>query len=168
VAVFEEKASAVKHRPEFEKMRLAAHEGRFDVLLVWSLDRLGRSMVGNLQTVLELDRVGVHVVSMREPWLDMTGPVRSLLVGIFGWVAEQERLQLVSRVRAGIERARREGKRLGRPPADVDLDEALRLRHRGVSIRDTARKLGVGSSTMHRIIQAHDRERVGGRKVASR
>jgi DNA invertase Pin-like site-specific DNA recombinase len=168
-SIFEEKMSAVKTRPEFDKMMLAAHEGKFDVVVVWALDRLGRSMVGNLQTVLELDRRGVEVVSVREPWLDTTStsPVRALLVAIFSWVAEQERVHIVARCRAGIERARREGKRLGRPPAEVDLDEALRLRRRGLSIRDAARKLAVGSSTLHRAIQAHDRERLGDQKAVS-
>ena len=167
-SIFEEKMSAAKARPQFEKMMAAAREGRFNVLAIWSLDRLGRSMTGNLQTVLELDRLGVQVVSVREGWLDTTGPVRSLLVAIFGWVAEQERAQIVSRVRAGIERARREGKQLGRPSADVDLDEALRLRRRGLSIRDAARKLHVGSSTLHRVYQSHDQARIDGEKAASR
>ena len=61
-------------------MRKAAHRGRFKSLVVWSLDRLHRSMVRAIQAVLELDRLGVQVVSVREPWLDTTGPVRSLLV----------------------------------------------------------------------------------------
>ena len=73
-AVFEETGSAAaRRRPEFERMKLAAHRGEYQTLVIWSLDRLGRSMVGNLQTVLDLDRLGVQVVSVREPWLDMTG-----------------------------------------------------------------------------------------------
>lgn len=65
VRVFSENVSAVKARPEFDVMIAAAHRGKFDVLLVWSLDRLHRSMVGALQTVLDLDRRGVQVVSQR-------------------------------------------------------------------------------------------------------
>ena len=87
VAVYDEVGSAVKQRAAYDKMTLAAHRGEFDVLLVWSLDRFGRSMVGNLQAVLDLDHVGVQVVSVREPWLDTSSPVRSLLVAIFSWVA---------------------------------------------------------------------------------
>lgn len=97
VTRFSENVSAAKTRPEFDKMIAAAHRGRFDVLLVWSLDRLHRSMVGSLQTVLDLDRRGVQVVSYKEPWLDTVGPVRSLLIAIFGWVAEQERLRIGDR-----------------------------------------------------------------------
>jgi DNA invertase Pin-like site-specific DNA recombinase len=94
VAEYEEKVSAVKARPQFDKMMRDAHRGAFDVLVVWALDRFGRSMVGNLQAVLELDRRGVQVVSVRESWLDTGGAVRPLLIAIFSWVAEQERSHL--------------------------------------------------------------------------
>ena len=157
--VYEEKVSAVKQRPEMTRLLQAAHEGQFDALIITALDRLGRSMIGNLQLVLELDRLGIQVVSVREPWLDTGGPVRGLLIAIFSWVAEQERVHIVSRVRQGIQRAKREGRVLGRPPAQVDLDEALRLRARGLSVRAIGRKLGVGSSTVHRVLQAHDQGR---------
>jgi hypothetical protein len=73
-------------------------------------------MVSNLQAVLDLDRCGVQVVSIREPWLDTGSAVRPLLIAIFGWVAEQERVTIVARTKAGLERARRSGARLGRPP----------------------------------------------------
>jgi putative DNA-invertase from lambdoid prophage Rac len=156
VQVYEETGSAAKHRAAFDKMTVDAHAGRFDVLLVWSLDRFGRSMVGNLQAVLELDRIGVQVISVREPWLDTSGPIRSLLVAIFSWVAEQERCRLIERTRAGLARARRDGKQIGRPRAQVDLDEALTLRRRGLSLGKAAKKLGVGRSTLHRVYQQHD------------
>ena len=68
-----------------------ARRGKFAVLVIWALERFGRSMIGNLSDVLELDRIGVTVVSARETWLDTGGPVRSLLIAIFSWVAEQER-----------------------------------------------------------------------------
>ncbi len=148
VAQFEESASAARERPEFQRM--TAHRGEFDVLVVWALDRLGRSMTGNLQVVLDLDRAGVEVVSVREPWLDMSGPVRSLLVAIFGWVAEQEREQIVQRTKAGIARARRKGTHLGRPRRWVDLKRAERRRASGWSFRDMARELGVPTTTLHR------------------
>jgi DNA invertase Pin-like site-specific DNA recombinase len=130
-----------------------AHTGKFDVLVVWALDRLGRSMVGNLTTVLKLDDMGVHVISAREPWLDMGGPVRPLLIAVFGWVAEQERIRIVERTKAGLDHARARGIRLGRPRARLDLDAALRLRHEGMSLRDVAKQMKVGTSTLHRALQ---------------
>jgi putative DNA-invertase from lambdoid prophage Rac len=72
---------------------------------LWALDRFHRSMLGSVQDVLELDRLGVPILSVREAWLDTSGPVRSLLIAIFGWVAEQERARLIERTKAGLERA---------------------------------------------------------------
>lgn len=156
VEVIEDTASAAKHRPGFQRVMELAHQGKASVLIVWALDRMGRSMIGNLQAVLELDRLGVQVVSMREPWLQTDGPVRALLIAIFSWVAEQERSRIRERTRAGLERARKAGKQLGRPAVVIDADTALLLRRRGLSLRAVAAKLGVGHSTLHRFYRAHD------------
>lgn len=153
VRVFSENVSAVKTRPEFDAMIAAAHRGKFEALLVWSLDRLHRSMVGALQTVLDLDRRGVQVVSYKEPWLDTGGPVRSLLIGIFGWVAEQERLRIGDRTKAGLERARRRGVRLGRPRVDLDMDRLLALRAGGMSMSRAASELGVSVGKVHEVLR---------------
>lgn len=158
VATFEEVISgAAPSRCEFIRMKSAAHRGEFEVLLVWALDRLGRrGMVEAMQVVTDLDRAGVEVISLREPWLAMKGAARDLLVGVFGWVAEQERAQLSARTKAGIERARRSGKVIGRPRVEVDLDEARLLRSRGLSLRETARRLRVGASTLCRLLQLQE------------
>lgn len=153
VATFEESVSATaRSRPQFDEMMAGAHRGDFDVLLVWSLDRLGRSMTGNLQAVLDLDHCGVEVISVREPWLDTGGPVRSLLIAIFGWVAEQERVQIVERTKAGLERARAKGVHLGRPKRRVDVRRAKRLRAKGLSLRAVAQELDVPLGTLHRAL----------------
>jgi DNA invertase Pin-like site-specific DNA recombinase len=150
VHVYDEQQSAVKHRPKYEAMLKDAKRGRFQVLIVWALDRFGRSMVGNLQDVLELDRLGVTVISVRETWLDTGGPVRNLLIAVFSWCAEQERARLVERTKAGMEQARRRGARIGRPRARLDHDELHRLRAQGLSVRQIAETLNVGSSTIQR------------------
>jgi len=150
VAVYEERVSAAKRRPMHEKMMKDAKKGTFDTVVVWALDRFGRSMSGNLADVLELDRIGTKVVSVREPWLDTGGPVRPLLVAIFSWVAEQERARLVERTKAGIAVARRKGKRLGRPRARVNRDELVELHERGLSVRQLAEHFQVGASTIQR------------------
>jgi DNA invertase Pin-like site-specific DNA recombinase len=129
-----------------------AHQGQFDVLVVWALDRFGRSMVGNMQAVLDLDRCGVQVVSVREEWLDTSGPVRSLLIAIFGWVAEQERVRLSERTKAGIERARRQGVHVGRPVVRVDVERALELKAQGLPLHDVARRLRVSPATLKRAL----------------
>lgn len=150
VEVYEEQESAAKARPVFARMLDDARRGRFRVLVVWAIDRFGRSMARNVADVLELDRLGVQLVSVRESWMDTSGPVRDLLVAIFSWVAEQERARLGERTRAGLERARARGIALGRPPVRVDLDHANRLHARGLTWGKVALALGVKRSTLDR------------------
>jgi DNA invertase Pin-like site-specific DNA recombinase len=151
-AFYEESESAAKSRPVFEQLLADVRAGKRRAVVIWALDRLHRSMVGCIETVLELDRLGVPVLSVREPWLDTTGPVRSLLVAIFGWVAEQERARLIERTKAGLQRARREGKRLGRPRRDVDTAEVLRRRAAGQGWREIAIALRCPQRTLERAV----------------
>ena len=158
VRVYEEQGSAAKRRPVFDEVLADARRGEFDVLVVWAIDRFGRSMVGNLQDVLELDRIGVEVVSVRETWLATQGPTRNLLVGVFSWVAEQERAQLVERTKAGLRRAARHGtrsgKRVGRPIVHVDVEMAREIAARhGGSVRAASREMGVALGTLQRALE---------------
>ena len=153
--VYEEVESAAKARPVLDRMLDDARAGRVQAVAVWALDRLHRSMTGAINTVLELDRLGVPVLSVRENWLDTSGPVRPLLVAIFGWVAEQERARLIERTRAGLERARRQGKRLGRPRASpLKVGAALQLIEGGRSIRQAAKETGVSREVVRRAAAA--------------
>jgi len=111
-------------------------------------------MVDNITTILELDGLGVEVVSVQEPWLDTGSPVRSLLIAIFSWGAEQERNRLSERTKAGIERARRKGIHVGRPPATIDVGRASDLLAQGASVPQVAHKLHVGISTLRRALQS--------------
>lgn len=162
VEVFEEHASAGKARRVFDGMLDAARRGEFKVLVVWALDRFGRSMPGNLAAVLELDRLGVEVISVRESWLETQGPTRVLLIAVLSWVAEQERARIGDRTRAGLERARRRGSVLGRPRRAfmlTELEHARRLKGKGISIRKIARRLRVPHVTLHRALQTSTAER---------
>jgi DNA invertase Pin-like site-specific DNA recombinase len=141
VKTFEEHISATKKRPAYDAMMKDAHRGKFDVLIIWSLDRLGRSMYGNIGAVVALDQCGVRIVSAQEPWLDSGGPTRQLLIAIFSWVAEQERIRLIQRTTAGIERARKRGVHLGRPFASISKPLMLQLRAHGASVRNIAKAL---------------------------
>lgn len=152
--VFEEQISATKVRPQWEALKAAAHRGEFNAIVIYAIDRLGRSMIGNVQEILQLDRLGVEVVSVREPWLDMGGPVRTLLIAILSWVAEEERRQIASRSKLGVERARAAGKRIGRPPVIMDVELATKLRGEGLSVREIAKQLRVSKSTLHETFKA--------------
>jgi putative DNA-invertase from lambdoid prophage Rac len=151
--IYEEVESAAKARPVLDRMLADVRAGKVQAVAVWALDRLHRSMTGAINTVLELDRLGVPVLSVREGWLDTSGPVRPLLVAIFGWVAEQERTRLIERTKAGVERARRQGKRLGRPPASPVLLHAARdLVAGGVPVAEAAKRKGLSRSTLRRFL----------------
>jgi DNA invertase Pin-like site-specific DNA recombinase len=148
----EHMSGSKRARPGLSRLLQGAHEGEYRVVLVWALDRLGRTMAGVVETIQTLDRLGCTLVSHQEPWLVMEGPVRSLLVAIFAWVAEQERVRLIERTHMGIATARRNGKALGRPKVVLDVDAVFRMRKAGMSIAAIAKKLGCGVGTVHRAI----------------
>lgn len=140
--VYEEVVSgAAPRRPALEQLLDDARRGALSAVFVWALDRLTRRGISELHHLLEqLQRYGVVLVSAREPWLDTAGPVAPLLVSIFGWVAQQERLRLADRTRAGLARAKGQGKRLGRRPVpDAVLAHALSLVAAGSSVRAAAK-----------------------------
>ncbi len=109
-------------RREFQGMLDDSDRGMFDLLIIWSLDRLTREGISNAFAYLDrLKRNGVAVKSIQEPWLDTRDEgVGQLLLAVFSWIARQERLRIAERVRAGLERAKREGKKLGRPVGSKD------------------------------------------------
>ena len=120
---------------------------KFDVLVVWRLDRLGRNLK-HLVTLLEdLQSVGVAFVSLGEG-IDCTTPAGRLQLHVLAALAEFERARIAERVRAGLARVRASGKRLGRPAIDLALSDIARTAH--LSVRDAAAVLGVSRSVVHR------------------
>ena len=105
----------------------------------------------------------MEILSAREPWLDTAGPARSLLLSIFAWVAEQERERMIERTIAGMERAKRAGKVIGRPKKAISLSSVRALRAQGLSVRAVARRLKVPASTLHRALKRGEVERDGAR-----
>jgi DNA invertase Pin-like site-specific DNA recombinase len=154
--LYVETASAAGARPVFDRLMADAAGGAFRVLVVWALDRFGRSMARNVRDVLELDRLGVQIVSVREPWLDTGAPARDLLLAIFSWVAEQERARIVERTLAGMARAAAAGRHPGRPPrADAgERERVYRLHREGGTVRDIARAIKMPRATVARVLAA--------------
>jgi DNA invertase Pin-like site-specific DNA recombinase len=144
-------SGAARGRPELDRLMADASARKFDVVLVWALDRLGRRMGDTVARVLELERLGLDLISAREPWLDTSGPVRSLLVSVFAWVAEFERRRLVERTNAGLARARAKGVKLGRPKKHVAPHALRELVERGASNQRMARALGCSIATVKRL-----------------
>ena len=109
-------------RQQFLKMLNDADQRKFDLVLIWALDRLSREGISNTLGYLErLKRNGIALKSLQESWLDTRDEgLGQLLLAIFSWVAHQERKRIIERTKAGLERARRAGKKLGRPAGRKD------------------------------------------------
>lgn len=152
VETYTEKMSGVKKaRPQLHAMMEAARKGEFQVLLIWALDRLGRNQYTIIEHVIELDRLGIQIVSLQDSWLDTTtGPTRALILPILAWVAQQERERIIERTKAGMDTARGKGKNIGRPEKEFDVDQALKLRKQGYGIRDIAKRMNVAYATIYR------------------
>ena len=139
-------------RPGLDQMLTDARRGQFDVVLVWASDRLARSVRHFLEVLDELNRLQIEFISFREQ-LDTGGPLGRAVVVIIGAIAELERSLIVERVRAGLRRAKLEGRRLGRPPRNLDRDALLRDRARGCSYGQLAKLHAIPRSTVIRALQ---------------
>jgi DNA invertase Pin-like site-specific DNA recombinase len=116
------------NRPQFQKMLQDARDRKFDMILVWSLDRFSREGISNtLHYLEELKKNGVALKSLQESWLDTSDEgMGQLLIAIFSWVAKQERQRISERTKAGLLRAKTNGKRLGRPNGAKDTKRRKR------------------------------------------
>src|ERR1035438_5907018 len=137
-----------------EKLLDAARRREIDVVLVWRLDRWGRSVADLLATLQELDHLGVGFVSLTEA-LDLSTPAGGAMAGLLAVFAEFERDILRKRVRAGLEHARQTGKRLGRPAtAALHASRVCELYHAGVRKAEIARRLRIGRTSVRGILKA--------------
>jgi putative DNA-invertase from lambdoid prophage Rac len=145
--------SGATTRPNREKLIDAARRREIDLVLVWRLDRWGRSLADLVTTLQELTALDVGFVSLSEA-LDLTTPSGRALAGMLAVFAEFERDILRDRVKAGIAQARKEGKPYGRPKtAGKLLAEMKRLQEDGVSKRQIAKKLGVSRTSVIRLLR---------------
>jgi len=105
------------NRPQFQRMLKNAKERKFEIILIWSLDRFSREGISNTLGYLEkLGNSGVALKSLQESWLDTSDQgMGKLLIAIMSWVAQQERQRISERTKAGLQRAKADGKLLGRP-----------------------------------------------------
>lgn len=144
-------SGAVK-REAREKLLEAARRREIDVVLVWRLDRWGRSVTDLLVTLQELEHLGVGFVSMTEA-LDLTTPAGRAMAGLLAVFAEFEREILRERTRAGLANARQNGKRLGRPmTAGLQSAEIRKLHRAGLAKAEIARRLQIGRTSVRRIL----------------
>src|SRR5260221_3757496 len=127
-------------RPALDELHAHARRRRFDVVVCWRLDRLGRNLKHLITLLEELQSLGVAFVSLAEG-IDATTPAGKLQMHILGAIAEFERGRIVERVRAGLARARAQGQRLGRPRRPIDPEALATVA--GLADRQAARRLGI-------------------------
>ncbi|MCC7497337.1 MAG: recombinase family protein [Bryobacterales bacterium] len=153
--VYSDTESGSRHqRPGLAALLRDASARKFDIVLFWSLDRISRGGVLKTLEILQLfQRYGVRFRSLQQPELDTTGPWGDVIVAVFAALAQLERMLLIERTRAGIERARRSGKDIGRPRRILNTDTVHELRAAGRTMAEIAARLGVSESTVYRRIQ---------------
>ncbi|HEY4053882.1 MAG TPA: recombinase family protein, partial [Terriglobales bacterium] len=147
-----EVGSSASQRQMREKLINAARRREIDVVVVWRLDRWGRSVTDLLATLQELEHLGVGFVSLTEA-LDLTTPAGRVMAGLLAVFAEFEREILRERVRAGLAHARQNGMRLGRPlTAGLHTDQVRKLHRSGLSKSEISRRLNIGRTSVRRIL----------------
>ncbi|MBA7665631.1 Serine recombinase PinR [subsurface metagenome] len=129
VQVYRENESAWKagHQRELSCLVANARQRKFDLVLVWSLDRLSREgSLAILELVHKLNIYGIRVISYQESWTEAPGEIGEILYALAGWVAKMESERRSERTKAGLQRALREGKKLGRPQGSKDKKKRKR------------------------------------------
>jgi DNA invertase Pin-like site-specific DNA recombinase len=140
-------------RPAFDALLRDAARRRFGLIMAWSVDRLGRSLQDLIGFLSEIHSLGIDLF-LHQQGLDTTTPAGKAMFQMMGVFAEFERAMIQARIMSGLDRARAQGKRLGRPPVSAEVEDAIRLaRQNGLGVRATARQYGVGTATVRRIVQ---------------
>lgn len=137
----EESAFGKKPRQQFQAMLEDARKGRFDVLVVWSMDRFSREGEWSVSRMMAaLQDWNIRFYSYNEPFLDTTGPFAGFLIPLFAWLARQDSIRKGKAVRLGMEKARAKGKAVGRPVVVgyIDRELVLKLRSQGKSWKEIA------------------------------
>ena len=158
-------SGSMECRPELNRLMSDSHQRQFDIVLVWKVDRFGRSLKHLVNALADLDACGVGFASLKDN-LDLSTPSGRLMFQIIGAMAEFERGLLQERVKSGLHNARRCGKQLGRPRRVVDNDLISRMRAQGNSLRSIAELLGVGYGTVRMRLAGGERKTPGHRVAA--
>ena len=144
-----------RDRPALDQMLDAARRGKFDLLAVWKLDRLGRSLQHLIQILDELQHVGVGFVSVRDGAVDTSSsnPQATLMLHILGAFAAYEAAMIRERVVAGVRRAQAKGTHCGRPVVEMDLRPAISMLEAGYGLKAISKSIGVSRATLRRRLE---------------
>jgi DNA invertase Pin-like site-specific DNA recombinase len=153
VQEYTDKISGAKaRRPGLDQLMADVRRGKLDVVVVWACDRIARNTRHFLEVLDELNRLEIEFVSFREN-IDTSGPLGRAIVVIIGVIAELERSLIVERVRAGMRRAKLEGRSIGRPRLNIDHVRIVRDRERKMSLSQIAKAHGISRSLVCKTLQ---------------
>jgi len=138
-------------RPQLNRLLAAAHRRQCDAVLVWKLDRFGRSLKHLVNALADFESLGVAFISLKES-LDLTTPAGRLMFGIISAMAEFERDLIRERVRSGIANRRAKGLRVGRKPIILDAGRLATMRSDGLTIRAIATQLACSPALVHKTL----------------
>jgi len=144
-------SGAKDSRPELNRLMADARRRTYDIILVWKLDRFGRSLRHPVAALGEFEALGIAFVSLRDSF-DLTTPAGRLMFNVVASFAEFERDLIRERVKAGIANRRSKGFRVGRKPVSIDAARLQVLRSQGKTIREIAVALGCSSSLVHKTL----------------
>ena len=150
---YSDKLSGTKSkRPGLDALLSDAQRRRFDVVMVWAFDRMARSVRHFLEVLDELNHLGIEFVSFRES-IDTSGPLGRAMVVIVGAIAELERNLIVERVKAGMRRAKLDGRQIGRSRLDMNREQIVHDRRSGMSLTQVAKKHGISRASVCRVMK---------------
>jgi DNA invertase Pin-like site-specific DNA recombinase len=145
-------SGAKAKRPGLEQLMSDARRHRFDVVLVAAFDRIARNVRHFLEVLDELNHLNIQFVSLREN-IDTGGPLGRAMLTIIGAISELERSLIVERVKAGMRRAKLEGRRIGRTPLDIDRKQVVSDRRSGMSLTQVAKKHRISRASVCRLVR---------------
>jgi DNA invertase Pin-like site-specific DNA recombinase len=139
-------------RPGLDQLMSDARRGRFDGVLLWSFDRMARSVKHFLEVLDELNHLNIALVSFREN-IDTGGPLGRAMIVIVAAISELERSLIVERVKSGMRRARLEGRTIGRARLDVNRKQVVEDRRTGMSLTQVARRHSISRASVCRLMK---------------
>ena len=145
-------SGAKSKRPGLDSLMSDARRHRFDVVLVAAFDRIARNVRHFLDVLDELNHLNIQFVSLREN-IDTGGPLGRALLTIIGAISELERSLIVERVKAGMRRAKLEGRRIGRTPLNINREEVVSDRRSGMSLTEVASKHRISRASVCRLMR---------------
>ena len=148
-------SGAKSNRLGLDKLFEDASQRKFDLVLFWSLDRFSREgAFPTMQKLQLLNHYGVEFFSHTEAYLNTTGVFKDAVIGILATISKQERIRHVERVNAGLDRAKKQGKKLGRKPTPQSkVDEVIKLKGEGLTIRGISKKVGLSLGKVSGILK---------------